>query len=553
MAQKSSGINGAPMEQKSCSEKISSETDLDLCNTVLKVPSSLPPLRYALHSNLSSLHATHGLYPLLASSSPSGDGSGPGGSSSSLAAYRQYLTRKMRRLRHSHPNIRREHGHGRGRGTFVQRDRVVNGVVNPPACLLDYCTRSAAEAENGAVHSRDPLPPGLRHLLLATMRAERAWAHAGEVRSAPLRVKKGARPRGRSAGTERSKRGHVLRLLRRAAGFASELEAMASLCGDSVSALECAGYARWASANLAVERNRWEEAVKGYARAAEILEVLAAANGGGVAGLLPSGSSEEDEASAIAAVSGLTLQEQDVFETRLASIRPMLAYCRHELMRSSGEEAQLTVANASVLTGDDLDVALEHAIVFRGRTVDPRSVPGLAESITQAEESAAKEKTGNHDDHVYLNALGAYDDALRAVKTETNRLKGAASGSKVTARRDDLAALEGHVRFAKLTTSLVRTERMVDAILTTDKRQCDVGAAAHMYDFLWQTSQEVLALPHPDHEEGSTTIQSNTVDDDFYAENEAHVLRYRAFRAYYVGRMYADEGKVRHRYLEPIL
>eukprot|EP00588_Corethron_pennatum_P009357 CAMPEP_0194276294 /NCGR_PEP_ID=MMETSP0169-20130528/8922_1 /TAXON_ID=218684 /ORGANISM="Corethron pennatum, Strain L29A3" /LENGTH=249 /DNA_ID=CAMNT_0039019983 /DNA_START=64 /DNA_END=810 /DNA_ORIENTATION=- len=231
---------------------------------------SLPPLRYALHSVLSSLHSTHGLYPLLAASSSASGG--VGGGSSSLAAYRQYLSRKMRRLRQAHPSVRKEHGHGKGRGTFVQRDRVVGGRPDAPAALADYCTRAAAAADAAAASSAplpaDPLPPGYRHLHLALLRAERAWAHAGEVRSAPPPRPRaqGGHPKGRSVATARSRRAHTIGLLKRSAAFAAELSAMARLRSDPLSALECESYAAWCAANVAVERGRWDEAAAGLGR-----------------------------------------------------------------------------------------------------------------------------------------------------------------------------------------------------------------------------------------------------------------------------------------------
>lgn len=123
------------------------------------------------------------------------------------------------------------------------------------------------------------------------------------------------------------------------------------------------------------------------------------------------------------------------------------------------------------------------------------------------------------------------------------------------ARRADLAALSGHVRHAKMALSMNRTEGMIADLLKEESAGSrvwggtgkNVEAVAHMYDFLWQTSREVLELPHPEEEmDEAAGMGGGAVDDDFWAEGEAHVLRYRAMRAYYVGRMYAEEEKFQH-------
>ena len=99
-----------------------------------------------------------------------------------------------------------------------------------------------------------PFPPQLRHLQIVLVSAERAWAHAMQLKQDGAAVgEDGPAPR---------KRHYALRRLSKAAAWAAELARLAGGTCDTRSALEAEAYASWMCGNLGMEREAdWQAAI----------------------------------------------------------------------------------------------------------------------------------------------------------------------------------------------------------------------------------------------------------------------------------------------------
>ena len=123
------------------------------------------------------------------------------------------------------------------------------------------------------------------------MNAERAWAHAMELKTA-------------SRGDNARKRHHAIKRLAKAALHAAQLAALTAARSDARTALEAEAYASWMSGNVLLERESdWGAALSRFTRAQAAYEQLAKV-----------GASEEAAAA----------------RTRLSELEPALRFCRYK-------------------------------------------------------------------------------------------------------------------------------------------------------------------------------------------------------------------------------
>jgi signal recognition particle subunit SRP68 len=101
-----------------------------------------------------------------------------------------------------------------------------------------------------------PLLHTHRHLHIPLLSAERAWAHAMEL-------KKETEDR-----VDSRKRHHSIRRFAKAAFWAAELACFAAATADTRSALEADAYSSWMTGNLLLEKESdWHKALGAYLRA----------------------------------------------------------------------------------------------------------------------------------------------------------------------------------------------------------------------------------------------------------------------------------------------
>ena len=98
---------------------------------------------------------------------------------------------------------------------------------------------------------------------------------------------------------------------------------------------------------------------------------------------------------------------------------------------------------------------------------------------------------------------------------------------------------------------MVNDLRNGDSEMTMTKKQSDKGVViredadakykrveeiAHLYDALLQDAKSIVSLPG-----GGSVEDGDNLEDEFVLEANANVLRIRALRSYYIGRMYAAD------------
>lgn len=170
---------------------------------------------------------------------------------------------------------------------------------------------------------------------------------------------------------------------------------------------------------------------------------------------------------------------------------------------------------------------------------------------------------GGDDDAKFMELLNGYDDAVSLVNKELKQLAALKSGPAVNAKKFQLVNLLGYSKYQKLKLVMGRNEELTNRIIQKSKEGDDdegmtlkhLEEVAHLYDALLQDARAVASLPgggSPDDFDGETTTTSSSavVEDEFYLEANANVLRLRSMRCYYLARMHASP--LVHKYFEAV-
>lgn len=170
---------------------------------------------------------------------------------------------------------------------------------------------------------------------------------------------------------------------------------------------------------------------------------------------------------------------------------------------------------------------------------------------------------GGDDDAKFMELLSGYDDAVSLVNKELKQLAALKSGPAVNAKKFQLVNLLGYSKYQKLKLVMGRNEELTNRIIQKSKEGDDdegmtlkhLEEVAHLYDALLQDARAVASLPGGgslDDFDGETTTTSSSavVEDEFYLEANANVLRLRSMRCYYLARMHASP--LVHKYFEAV-
>ena len=167
----------------------------------------------------------------------------------------------------------------------------------------------------------------------------------------------------------------------------------------------------------------------------------------------------------------------------------------------------------------------------------------------------------NAKDAKLMELLNSYDDAIEVVDKFFQKYRQMASGPAVNTKRAEYSNLLAFVKFEKLKTVMNRNENMVDELrrrdtemnsvtkgggktISQDDSDLDlkykvVEEIARLYDVLLQDARSATELP------GCGDTEED-IEDEFTLEANANVLRIRAFRCYYIGRMYAADSVAKY-------
>lgn len=171
---------------------------------------------------------------------------------------------------------------------------------------------------------------------------------------------------------------------------------------------------------------------------------------------------------------------------------------------------------------------------------------------------------GGDGDAKFMELLSGYDDAVSLVNKELKQLAALKSGPAVNAKKFQLVNLLGYSKYQKLKLVMGRNEELTNGIIQKSREGDDdegmtlkhLEEVAHLYDALLQDARAVASLPgggSPDDFDGETITSSSSsavVEDEFYLEANANVLRLRSLRCYYLARMHASP--LVHKYSEAV-
>lgn len=317
--------------------------------------------------------------------------------------------------------------------------------------------------------------------------AERAWAVACEKQQS-------------QSASKQNLHSVVQRRLNKAVKFATQLEDLSVRCCDEQTVVECQVYAAWMKANAALEHKKYATAYQHYKKSMNGLLQLA------------------DNVDIETSPDGLALR--DVWTTRAETVlRPLVRFCQYEAKDEIVQEETSQTAAAVKTVQPTSAIVLS----FRGKNIALDSYKQLKVLYLKMESILAD--TSHLDELQFLQLLSDLDDALGLVQVEHSHYDTLSAGPAVTAKREELLDLKGYFQYQKLAVSRQQQEARIKD-LTQD------AEIVHVYDALQQNTVAMAALP------GGSGNDSNVEDDPFYLEAQAHVVRIRAFRCYYLARLY---------------
>jgi len=359
-----------------------------------------------------------------------------------------------------------------------------------------------------------------RHLMVPLFNAERAWAVAMALKQD-------------MESSENSRlKFHMVRKLVKAAQWGAEVKEICAARCDGRSALEAEAYGATMCGHLALEKERWAEALQFFGASSRIFGEL------GTVG---------------------TVEQQDLFSQAVEESKPRLRYCRYQLGEAGGDDASALVSDASgdkllqgklkAVLSESLQKAAEKmdTVPWHGHMVPVRSealrmlMLQIADKAAEADQAAAE-----------IGLLGLYDDAAKLAAKELKAMEGMKSGAKVDEQRRELVELGHYLAHQKISKVMRRNSALLEATeakLAEQDSSSSAGRAAaggvgerrpvrpddliHLYDQQVDYVAELRAQP-------------GAADDEAQAAAwEAQTASSKAHRTYYVAAAYALSGKWR--------
>ncbi len=233
-----------------------------------------------------------------------------------------------------------------------------------------------------------------------------------------------------------------------------------------------------------------------------------------------------------------SLELRDLFTTRADNMLPLLKYCQYEWREANGgtlpdswEDAETTASAKKNVEGGSM-------VIFRGQEIPIEiknlrvlllKADGLLQQQQQHQESGT-DGTSPDQDSKFDTLLSTFDDAMSLVNQELKSYEGAKAGPSVNAKRRELELVSGYIQYEKLSATCRRLEALLP-YLTED------AEIVHVYDALLQNARAILTLPSSSSSSGKNAEQE---EDEFWLQANANVLRIRAFRCYYLAKLYAS-------------
>ncbi|KPJ02700.1 Signal recognition particle 68 kDa protein [Papilio xuthus] len=383
--------------------------------------------------------------------------------------YRGYCSRRLRRMRKvlKIPQGDRRH--------YRRRD------VTPA-----HLTASSAES---------------RLLCVPLLQAERAWAHAMQLRQ--------------EANTEPRKKFHLVSRLKKAYAHAQTLLQLCEVSGacDARTQLEARAYAAWLGGALLLELQQWRGAADSLRQAQLVLDNLCSA--------LPD-------------------DERHVYKQKVEELKPSLRYCAYNIGDQSAAGELVAMRGQGLIENLDTLMAqakesrsgIMHEVEWRGRrvTVRPEKVRLFLIALQDLDKSVESAQNVEAKIEILENILMDCKDAISAIKDEIKNDPKLKSGSEN--QQSSVHYLLSYLMYLRLMRTIDRNNLLVQQAEEARKKNAPLDGKkvrpqdlTRLYEIILQNYTELQQLPGFD------------TDEAYQREIETAMSAYRAFRCYYIAQV----------------
>ncbi|XP_053607931.1 signal recognition particle subunit SRP68 [Plodia interpunctella] len=340
-----------------------------------------------------------------------------------------------------------------------------------------------------------------RLLCVPLLQAERAWAHAMQLRQ--------------EANTEPRKKFHLVSRLKKAYSHAQTLLQLCEESGacDARTLLEAGAYAAWLSGILLVELQQWRVAAEALQRAQLVLDKLCAA--------LP-----EDE--------------RIVYKQKVEELKPSLRYCAYNIGDESAAGDLVAMRGQGLI--DNLDSLMAqakesrsgvmHEVEWRGRrvTVRPEKARLFLIALQDLDRSVAGAGSVQAKIDVLENILMDCKDAISAIKDEIKNDPKLKSASET--QMSGINYLLSYMMYLRLIRTIERNNLLVEQAEQARKNNIQIDGKkvrphdlTRLYEIILQNFTELQQLPGFEN------------DAKYQQEIEQQMKAYRAFRCFYIAQV----------------
>ncbi|CAH2106558.1 unnamed protein product [Euphydryas editha] len=399
-------------------------------------------------------------------------------------------------------DAQQQHGlrHGdyqRYRGYCSRRIRRLRKVLKiPQGDRRHYRRRDVTATHLTATNAENRL------LCVPLLQAERAWAHAMQLRQ--------------EANTEPRKKFHLVSRLKKACNHAHMLLQLCEQSGacDARTQLEAGAYAAWLSGALLLELQQWRPAAESLQRAQLVLEKLSAA--------LP-----EDE--------------RLVYKQKVDELKPSLRYCAYNIGDESAAGDLVAMRGQGLIENLDTLMAqakesrsgVMHEVDWRGRrvTVRPEKVRLFLIAMQDLDKSVANAQSTQAKIDILENILMDCKDAISAIKEEIKndpKLKTSSESQQTSG----INYLLSYLMYLRLVRTIERNNLLVQQAEEARKNNIPIDGKkvrpqdlTRLYEIILQNYTELQQLPGFE----SDAAYQNEIDMELKA--------YKAFRCYYIAQV----------------
>ncbi|VVD04535.1 unnamed protein product [Leptidea sinapis] len=340
-----------------------------------------------------------------------------------------------------------------------------------------------------------------RLLRIPLLQAERAWAHAMQLRQ--------------ESNTEPRKKFHLISRLKKACAHAQMLLQLCEQSGvcEARTQLEAGAYAACLSGLLLVELQQWRPAAESLNRAQIVLEKLSAT--------LP-----EDE--------------RLVYKQKVEELKPSLRYCAYNIGDESAAGDLVAMRGQGLIENLDTLMAqakesrsgVMHEVEWRGRrvTVRPEKVRLFLIALQDLDKSVANAPTFQAKIDILENILMDCKDAITAIKDEIKidpKLK-----SISETQMSGISYLLSYLMYLRLVRTIERNNLMIQQAEEARKNNAQMDGKkvrpqdlTRLYEIILQNYTELQQIP------------GFEADVGYQKEIEIEVKAYKAFRCYYIAQV----------------